>query len=66
MTTITTRCRRCSTAFEPTPEIARAGAQRLCLCCAFGSQPEYRCNECARPLQLTSRTLCDRCLGVSL
>jgi hypothetical protein len=33
--------------------------------CAPTPADQGRCRECGRPLRLTSRTVCPRCLGVN-
>ena len=66
MTTFITTCRECGREYEPTPESIRAGTWQRCPACSPAPAELNHCQECGRPLRLTSRTVCARCLGVNL
>jgi hypothetical protein len=64
--TVLTKCRECDREHELTPEAIRPGTWPCCPECSLAPTTRHIYQKCTRPLRLTSRTLCVRCMGVNL
>lgn len=70
MSGIVVTCRQCGAEFTPDRLAILRGVWRTCPACrgviAVDPDQQTRCTECGCPLRARSRTICARCLGVTL